>query len=81
MLDEGHFRRGFSRYLFLGVDVLVDIPLDTSIMEGADRGHPIVISSTSSNPLVMFHVNAIPGCCSTAKTFTLLVFFSRSRRT
>ena len=37
---------------FVGVNILADIPLDTSIMEAADQGHPIVISSPKSNPLV-----------------------------
>lgn len=44
--------RLFFSHLTTGVDVLVDIPLDTSIMEAADGGCPIVISSTSANPLV-----------------------------
>jgi len=29
----------------VGVDILSDIPLDTSIMEASDEGHPIVISA------------------------------------
>ncbi|XP_046450892.1 iron-sulfur protein NUBPL-like [Daphnia pulex] len=41
----------------IGVDVLVDIPLDTSIMEAADGGYPIVISSTSNNPLVQAYMS------------------------
>lgn len=36
-----------------GVEVLADIPLDSTIMEGADEGRPIVISSASDNPLVI----------------------------
>nr|CAG4648095.1 EOG090X0A5B [Moina brachiata] len=40
----------------IGVEVLADIPLDTTIMEGADEGRPIVISSTSDNPLVQAYM-------------------------
>nr|CAG4634945.1 EOG090X0A5B [Alona affinis] len=32
----------------IGLEVLVDIPLDTSIMEAADEGHPTVVSSPGS---------------------------------
>nr|CAG4641891.1 EOG090X0A5B [Eurycercus lamellatus] len=41
----------------LSLDVLVDIPLNPSIMEAADQGCPIVISSTTSNPLVQAYMS------------------------
>ena len=51
----------------------MDIPLDTSIMEGADEGRPIVISSTSSNPLVQLkEINLKKLCHSLA-----FLFFSK----
>lgn len=40
----------------IGVDVLCDIPLATSIMEAADEGHPIVISS-GNNAVVQAYMS------------------------
>jgi len=40
----------------IGVDILSDIPLDTSIMEASDEGHPIVISA-GNNAVVQAYMS------------------------